>query len=43
MTQLEKLVERFLWLPPEVSYEDIVSFLCRFGYTELRMVIVIEC
>ena len=34
MGQLEKLVERFLRLPPEASYDDVARLLESFGYTE---------
>jgi len=34
MAGLEKLVERFLKEPPEVSFHDVVKVLEAFGYEE---------
>jgi len=34
MTRLEKVVERFLREPPEVSFQDVAKVLEAFGYEE---------
>jgi hypothetical protein len=34
MSQLEKLVAKFLSQPPEVSFEEVVTLLEAFGYEE---------
>lgn len=33
MTQLEKLVSKFLKEPPEVRFNDVITLLGAFGYT----------
>jgi len=34
MSQLDKLIEKFLRKPPEVLFEDVVKVLEAFGYEE---------
>ena len=34
MSKFDKLVEKFLRKPPEVSFNDVVKILEAFGYTE---------
>jgi predicted RNA binding protein YcfA (HicA-like mRNA interferase family) len=36
MGKLEKLVARFLALPPEVRFSDVTTLLEQFGYIEVR-------
>jgi len=34
MTKREKLIERFLSMPSDFTYDELVSLLKRFGYQE---------